>query len=259
MLDRVLDTNMTLQYQYCNSSNGAFMTHVGSCMDCLSKVPSSKVLVNCTREPSSPLRLSILTMLIDLHALQEACQQRPTIGGHTPVRLSFDLYNTESNPPISSTTAITTSPANTSTAVITRVSSTAASLASSAGVSVDSASHTDVAAMKLGVGIGLGLGLPIVFIGIILSCCYRRQQIIKDTAHEEELRETWQKGYHEGSRNKQRVQQTHPAELRAGEVVPEKDNDRPTVPEKDSSAEFSEKHPARMRKKDSRVELSANR
>ena len=48
MTDRLWVDNQTLQYQYCDDSNGAFQDNVQSCMGCLEKVPASGILINCT-------------------------------------------------------------------------------------------------------------------------------------------------------------------------------------------------------------------
>ena len=48
LTDRLLETNMTLQYQYCDDLNGAFAKNVDACTACLANVPSSQTLINCT-------------------------------------------------------------------------------------------------------------------------------------------------------------------------------------------------------------------
>lgn len=47
LTDRLLQTNATLQYQYCKDENEAFSETAQSCMECLEKVPNSKILANC--------------------------------------------------------------------------------------------------------------------------------------------------------------------------------------------------------------------
>lgn len=51
LLDRLLQTNSTLQYQYCETGDGAFLKGVQDCMACLGDVPDSKSLVNCKSSP----------------------------------------------------------------------------------------------------------------------------------------------------------------------------------------------------------------
>lgn len=51
LLDRLLQTNSTLQYQYCETGDGAFSKGVQDCMSCLEEVPDSKSLVNCKASP----------------------------------------------------------------------------------------------------------------------------------------------------------------------------------------------------------------
>ena len=54
MTDRVLQTNATIQYQYCEGEDGAFERNVDDCVSCLEGVPSSMALANC-RFPYSQL------------------------------------------------------------------------------------------------------------------------------------------------------------------------------------------------------------
>jgi len=49
LVDRVLQTNATLQYQYCDDGAGAFNRTIDSCIDCLRHVSSSNVLINCRK------------------------------------------------------------------------------------------------------------------------------------------------------------------------------------------------------------------
>ena len=60
LLDRVLQTNSTLQYQYCKTGNGGFSDGVQDCMNCLQHVPNSNTLVNCVY-PSIPTCIDICT------------------------------------------------------------------------------------------------------------------------------------------------------------------------------------------------------
>ena len=46
--DRLLQTNATIQYQYCEDGNGAFGKIVDDCAKCLDNVPNAKTLSNCT-------------------------------------------------------------------------------------------------------------------------------------------------------------------------------------------------------------------
>ena len=56
MTDRVLQTNATIQYQYCEGEDGAFEKNVDECVSCLEDVPSSMALANCTSQGDYPLR-----------------------------------------------------------------------------------------------------------------------------------------------------------------------------------------------------------
>lgn len=47
LMNGVLQTSATLQYQHCDNAEGVFITTVDPCNDCLRYVPSSNVLVSC--------------------------------------------------------------------------------------------------------------------------------------------------------------------------------------------------------------------
>lgn len=47
LTDNLLAGNMKLQYQYCSVNSGEFSQNVGSCIQCISKIPAAKTLVNC--------------------------------------------------------------------------------------------------------------------------------------------------------------------------------------------------------------------
>ncbi len=47
LVDRLLQTNATIQYQYCQTSDGAFSKVADDCVKCLETVPESKALANC--------------------------------------------------------------------------------------------------------------------------------------------------------------------------------------------------------------------
>lgn len=47
LVDRLLQTNATIQYQYCEDANGAFSKIADDCAKCLDKVPDAKTLANC--------------------------------------------------------------------------------------------------------------------------------------------------------------------------------------------------------------------
>ena len=47
LIDRLLQTNATIQYQYCADENGAFSRIADDCAACLEKIPSAKTMSNC--------------------------------------------------------------------------------------------------------------------------------------------------------------------------------------------------------------------
>ncbi|KAF2176301.1 hypothetical protein K469DRAFT_700225 [Zopfia rhizophila CBS 207.26] len=62
LLDRLKQTNQSLQYNYCTSDNSAFTKGVNKCTDCLYGVDNLKILGNF------------------LTALKAACDQKPPVG-----------------------------------------------------------------------------------------------------------------------------------------------------------------------------------
>ena len=59
LVDRLLQTNATIQYQYCDDGDGAFSKIADDCAKCLNKVPNAKILANCT-DPRFTSKLSAL-------------------------------------------------------------------------------------------------------------------------------------------------------------------------------------------------------
>lgn len=47
LVDRLLQTNATIQYQYCEDGDEIFSKTADACAKCLNKVPNAKVLANC--------------------------------------------------------------------------------------------------------------------------------------------------------------------------------------------------------------------
>lgn len=63
LVDRLLQTNATLQYQYCETENGAFSKVADDCAKCLENVPNSKIMVNCTSTRVNESRIIDLPIL----------------------------------------------------------------------------------------------------------------------------------------------------------------------------------------------------
>ena len=220
--DRVLQTNTTIQYQYCEDGNGAFQKNVNSCMDCLSKVPSSNTLVNYLR------------------ALDQACDQKPPIGGSTPIKLDFDLYNTTAPP----------SATHASPAAVTVTSSSDSSTHTS---SSPSNSHS----VALGAGLGLGLGIPLLCLLGLLIYLYRRQHAQRQHSLSEmehlppenprsQNNPTWRAEMHGSASlpNYHEVDNNNKNDVNNPPAVPEKDHWNPatktaTSPERTSKSELS--------------------
>ena len=54
LVDRLLQTNATIQYQYCEDASGAFSKTADDCAKCLDNVPNAKVLANCMTRRLKP-------------------------------------------------------------------------------------------------------------------------------------------------------------------------------------------------------------
>ncbi|KAL8691761.1 MAG: hypothetical protein Q9218_003088 [Villophora microphyllina] len=196
--DRLVAWDPNRQYQYCKDNDGAFAKEVGACMGCLGQAPSSTTLVNY------------------LHALQEACQQQPPIGGNTPVRLDFELFPTTLQ---SSTTPLTSAaPVN----------------ATTTSLDTASAPHSNARAVKLGVGIGLGLGLPVCLVAALLWHLHRRRLRQRIFEKEEEVRRVQEAAYNQRMGSEKPVLQTEMVEMMAPRriLVAEKDGRTGSVAEK---------------------------
>lgn len=63
LIDRLLQTNATIQYQYCETENGAFSKVVDDCVNCLEKVPNSQIMVNCTSKRANESWIVTLPIL----------------------------------------------------------------------------------------------------------------------------------------------------------------------------------------------------
>lgn len=157
----------------------------------------------------------LITYTPDLHLLQEACRQRPPIGGNRPINLSFELYNSTSAPSATSTTPATVTVTSSATAA---------------------ASHSNPSAVKLGVGIGLGLGLLFCILAALVFFLNRKRQQQSVSEMEGQMRRRWEADHQERIQQDNRVRQTPVAEMMVPieQIFAEKDGQQvPEVPEKD--------------------------
>jgi hypothetical protein len=149
LTDRLLKTNMSLTYQYCQNdySSGTFLGGVDACIACLSKMDGTVILGNF------------------LSALKAGCQQQVPAG--KTLSLAGDLFAV--TPPLSTTSSA--SGQSTATSSTTSANQTAhTSSSSSAG------SHSG---LSKGAATGIGIGIGAVAIGGFIAlalCCVRRRQ-----------------------------------------------------------------------------------
>ena len=186
------------------------------------------------------LKLDLYPVPPDLRALNETCQQQPPIGGDTPIKLNFDLYNTTAPGRPSST------------------SSTTFVTVTSAPHTTDSSSGTS-ASERLGLGLGIGLGIP--FLAALALLFLRRRSHQHSANRDADLRSKWEAEYkhdhnlhekdsshlhkkdcgpHSGSAEMPSVQQQYPVvyEADAGGAPP-------PVPEKDNTPVHLQEHAGR--------------
>ncbi|KAL1967125.1 hypothetical protein VTN77DRAFT_3416 [Rasamsonia byssochlamydoides] len=151
MTDKLLETNMTLQYDYCTTYNGSFTSTVQNCIQCLEGANGTKVLANYLR------------------AMDIACKQRPPPG--TALNLGFNVFDVNYNAAATTTTSVlssssssTASPTH-STAITSSTGSSSTNSSSVSSASSSSSSSSSSNSVKLGVGIGVSLGVASVSVG----------------------------------------------------------------------------------------------
>ncbi|KAF2474031.1 uncharacterized protein BDR25DRAFT_340660 [Lindgomyces ingoldianus] len=114
--DRLKQTNESLQYNYCTSNNGAFMSGVDKCTNCLVAIDNLKILGNF------------------LSALKSACQQKPALSSTISLSTNvFSITGATSSPSISTPTSSST---NSASSIPTAISSSSISGGAIAGIAV---------------------------------------------------------------------------------------------------------------------------
>ncbi|KAF2730359.1 hypothetical protein EJ04DRAFT_567779 [Polyplosphaeria fusca] len=133
LLDRLLETNQTLQYAYCDFDGGAFAANVAPCTQCLRTQENAQVQANY------------------LDALVKACEQRPRLG--EKIELGGDVFITAS---VAASSSMTTASAS-STA-------TAAAAAATASSTEPRLNKAAIAGICAGAVAGLGLLVGLVWV-----------------------------------------------------------------------------------------------
>ena len=137
--------------------------------------------------------------LVDLKAMNAACQQRPTIGGSTSITLDYDLYATSTKP---------TAASQTSASIFTisaTVTATNASSSTSRGVQSE----------HLGLGLGLGIGLGCVLIGSTCACVIIQRRKTQHQGQEAgtEPRSNNPRGWTNKYRQPMEIVEAHPSDV----------------------------------------------
>ncbi|MCJ1464971.1 hypothetical protein MMC07_003586 [Pseudocyphellaria aurata] len=185
LVDRLLQTNATLQYQYCEDGDGAFSKIADDCAKCLNKVPNAKTLANY------------------VNALNVACDQQPKPG--ETLKLDFSLFPPVSTPSSSASTASAASAAQTITvtanapypppsspAEIAAASSSRAAASASAAAATKKDHDDDV---RVGVGVGVGLGGAALILGVVAVIFFRHRSARNREKFEGEARARWEAEY----------------------------------------------------------------
>lgn len=181
LVDRLLQTNATIQYQYCEDGNGAFGKIVDDCTKCLDNVPNAKTLSNYVK------------------ALNAGCDQQPRPG--ETLMLAFDLFPPVSTASSSSPTAATAAagtvtvtsnpvyPPPSSPAALADASSSRAAASASAAASAKK-THDD--GVRVGVGVGVGVGGVGLILGVVAIIFFRRRSARNREKFEAEARARWE-------------------------------------------------------------------
>lgn len=237
LTDRLLQTNATLQYLYCNGPNMGDI--LDECAACLDTVPNAKALGHC-EFGLIPDEIGQLTQreFSDAKALGTACAQKPDLG--ETLKLDFDLFPPAATP-ISSAPAPgrTQTQTQTQTEIVTltsalpnsppslaAISASAASavVASSSAAASSKASHDKN--VRVGVGVGVGVGGALAILALVCLVLVRRRSAQKKTMSEEEMRARWEMEYQAGLEQKQA--RDHPrSELGGATGLVEADDGRP--------------------------------
>ncbi|MCJ1467529.1 hypothetical protein MMC07_006154 [Pseudocyphellaria aurata] len=230
LVDRLLQTNATIQYTYCADGDGAFSKIADDCIKCLNKVPNAKTLANY------------------VNALNVACDQQPRPG--ETLKLNFDVFSAVSALSSSTSTASASTASSAGTVTVTNTqaysspSSPAALTAASSSLAATSASAAASAKdshdnkVRVGVGVGVGIGGAALISVITAIILLRRRSTRNREKFEGEARARWEAEYlaaHGASynyhHNNDQEQKDGVAELSAPNHLAEADDGRPLGPE----------------------------
>ena len=200
LVDRLLQTNATIQYQYCKDGDGAFSKVADDCVTCLEKVPNSKAMANCTSSAWIHPGLLLTDWFSDIRALKTACDQTPSPG--TLLKLDFDLFPSVSGPASATSAGTVTVTANPLYPPPSSPANIAAASASSAARSAASASaaastqkkHDDN--VRTGVGVGVGVGGVAAILAVVGIIFWRRRSARNREKSDVEARARWEAEYH---------------------------------------------------------------
>lgn len=249
LVDRLLQTNATLQYQYCETENGAFPKVADDCVKCLEKVPNSKAMANCTsiraqwESDHQTADTDIRWETLDVKALNVACTQKPALG--KTLKLDFDLFpdvSTQSPTPSrtqsGAVVTITANPVYPPPSAVSVISASAASQSSAVATAAAQAKAKSDRSRNLGLGVGLTAGGVVAILAILGLIFGRRRAKRNRLVAEEQARARWEADYHARQPGQQQQPdwseyRKPPAELDTlynnNSFAPEADDGRPRV------------------------------
>ncbi|MCJ1422334.1 hypothetical protein MMC29_000214 [Sticta canariensis] len=187
LVDRLLQTNASIQYQYCDDGDEAFLKIADDCAKCLNKVPNAKILANY------------------VSVLDAACTQQP--GPGETLMLDFDVFPPVPTPSLS---ASTVSPSKASAAETITVTNTpvypppsspaelaaaSSSRAAASASAVASAKTTHDNNVRVGVGVGVGVGGVTLILAVVAVIFFKRRSAQNREKFEHEARERWEAEY----------------------------------------------------------------
>ena len=201
VVDMILETYDGKPYDYCSSTDSAFMKNYKPCADCLANSRYQTIQANCECwfDPAIAQYRSLLdtnadtdaTVLV-VRAMSEACVQKP--GPPQTVQLSTDIFSakprTASTATLSEITA-SSSPISSLTADASTTSTALASVSTSPSLPTATNLSSNPLAVGQVVGIGVGSGVATIGAILVLWTLYRhcRQRQLRRQEPDKQTRE----------------------------------------------------------------------
>lgn len=170
LTNRLLETNATLQYRYCDGPN--ILNIFDNCITCLNTVPNAKALEHCKFRTHPMRSIEVLTKEnLDVEALKAACVQNPDLG--QTAKIDFDLYPTAATRLPSAKIEFSTPTSGPPDPVISdlvawlKVSFSAVAASESAAAALKVSNDSTV---RIGVDVGVEVGFGGVLAILIVVC-----------------------------------------------------------------------------------------